>query len=224
MPFMRTSPASRAGILVPVPSRTMFENLPGRVQLTLDQEFFKALEDYIMWAQNVPRKIRQADDHLARFLALSALGIAQKLSGGPKRSPSHKADPRAWRPPPIPRITWAYYFGWQARRLQHGTWILTNVSREAYYIEFGIHRNPRTGEVAPRRIRRPVMKLTFKKTLEFMQSTAIAHRIFADVYFPKPGEPGRRSRNLIWYMQSPGVMRQMFGDHFPGGSEFINTI
>lgn len=203
MPFYNLPRAvipSPAPFFQPATFRTLSEVLPGRTKIELSSDFFAALEDYIAWAENVPRKMRQAEDYLARFLSLLMLGHVQKESGGPRRDPSNKPHPLAWMTP-VPRVTDRYYLGWRVQRIRKGTWILTNDSREAFYIEYGLHRNPRTGQPSPRRIRRPIMKRAFQKTAIQASSTAVGHRIFAEVFFPKPGQPGRRTKNLIWWIQ-----------------------
>jgi hypothetical protein len=176
----------------------------GRAFVELTAESFKAIEDYVAWCENVAaRKLPQAEDYMTMFLAMLAGGFAQKYSAGMKRSPNDSS--RAWKMP-VPRITSRYFLGWRVQRLRRGTWILTNDSREAYYIEYGIHRNPATGAVAARRIRRPIFKLTFLRTMEAVRSTALAHRVWSDILIPRAGEPGKRSRNLTWYSQPSGVM------------------
>jgi hypothetical protein len=178
----------------------------GRAFVELTQESFAALNDYIAWTENVARnKLPQAEDMMTMMMAMVAGGYAQKYSAGMKRDPSDSA--RAWAMP-VPRVTGRYFVSWRVTRLRRGTWMMTNDSREAFYIEFGIHRNPATGEVSPRRIRRPVFKLSFIRTMEAVRSTAIAHRVWSDILIPRPGEPGRRTKNLIWYAQPSGRMNQ----------------
>lgn len=175
--------------------------------VTLTQETFNALDDYVAWCENVSRKkLYEADAFVARFLAMLSGSYAQKYSAGMKRHPDDSS--RAWAMP-VPRITNRYFMGWRVERLAHSTYILTNDSREAFFIEFGIHRNPTTGQVAPRRIRRPIFKLSFLRTVEFIQGTTFAHRLWTDILVPRPGQPGRRTRNLTWYSQPSGIMGEI---------------
>jgi len=190
--------------------RSMYETVPGRGAFTITTDTFKAIEEWIRWAEHVPHLLPRAMDKLARALALLDMAYAQQYSAGVKRDPYDSA--RAWQMP-VPRVTWAYYLGWTTRRLALGTWLMYNKSREAYFIEYGIHRNPRTGIVAARRIRRPVVKLAFRKVVISTAATAIKHRVWQDIFYPKHGAPGTRAKNLVWHMQSPPVMAQMFPGH-----------
>lgn len=175
--------------------------------VTLTAESLDALEDYIAWTENVSKKkLLQADEYMARFLAMLSGSYAQKYSAGMRRHPDDST--RSWAMP-VPRITNRYFLGWRVERLGRGAYVLTNDSREAFFIEYGIHRNPATGTVSPRRIRRPVFKMSFLRTMETVQRSSIAHRVWADVLVPKPGEPGRRTRNLTWYSQPSGIMGEI---------------
>jgi hypothetical protein len=173
------------------------------MEITFTKEFLNALDDWVAWCESNPRKMRYADNRLAQFGALIQLGAAQKLSGGPRRDPSRTAHPQAWGTP-VPRITYAYWLGWRVRKIANAHWILTNDSREAFYIEFGLHRNPYTGEASPRRVRRPIMKKALKEALIFMAGSNLAHRVWADVFYPEPGEYGHRTKNIIWYLKMGG--------------------
>jgi len=180
----------------------------GKGVVELTKGSLEAIEDYILWCENVAqRKLPAAMDILARFGVMLAGAYAQKYSAGVHKHPGDTA--RSWIMP-VPRITNRYFLGWRVARVRQGTWMLTNDSREAYYIEYGIHRNPHTGQVAPRRIRRPIFKLSFLRMMEAFQETAVAHRIWSDILVPKPGQPGRRTKQLTWstlaFSQSPGVM------------------
>jgi hypothetical protein len=67
--------------------------------------------------------------------------------------------------------------------------MLYNDSREAYYIEFGIHptgsiRATEAGHIFVMRVRRPIRKLSLKKTLAFVDSTRAAHRIWEVSFAP----------------------------------------
>ena len=154
-------------------------------------------------------KLPEAEDYMTAYLAMLAGSYAQKYSAGVQKSPHDTS--RSWGMP-VPRITSSYFLGWRVQRVRHGTWILTNDSREAYYIEYGIHRNPATGAVATRRIRRPIFKLTLLRTMEHIQRSALAHRVWSNILIPKPGEPGRRTALITW-SQPSGVMgtQSLFG-------------
>jgi hypothetical protein len=211
MPFMKvTRPASGFGQTMAGASgyapatrtfRTAYQNIGGRgwSAIDLDTGLFNALEEYVRWAEGVPRHLPYAMDTLVRFMALANLGIAQKMSAGP-RDPKNMRPNLAWKIP-VRRITHRYFFGWKVRRLRLGVWMLYNDSREAYFIEFGIHRDPRTGEVSPRRIRRPIRKLSLKRTLEAMMRTKAYHRIWSEIYVDKKRGKGYGFTQTV---QSPG--------------------
>lgn len=225
MPFSYTTQTRSALVGVPGGARmvsgqfrirTLSEVVPGST-FTMSPEFFKALEDMIAYCESVPKKLPWAMDKLAKYMAYTNLAIAQQMSAGVKKAP--RDTTRSWMIP-VPRITWRYFLSWHVKRLRMGTWVLWNDSREAYFIEYGIQRNPQTGQVSPRRMRRPIQKLSLLRTMKAIQSTAVAHRVWSDVFWPKPGEPGRRTRSILWTMQSPHTQAAMGiqGTYMAGGN------
>lgn len=201
--FVRGQPIPHTAY-APRVSQMSYANPGTRGFLSLSPESFKALEDLAAYAENVARhKMPLADNYIAMYCAALSGSYAQKYSAGMHRHPDDTT--RSWRMP-VPRVTEQYFRGWKVQKIRNGVWMLTNESREAYFIEYGIHRNPHTGEVSPRRIRRPIFKLSLLRTIEHLQTTAIAHRIWQDVLVPKPGEPGRRTTKLTWMSQPSGVM------------------
>ena len=177
--------------------RTMYEHIRGGA-IDVTPEFFNALEDYIRWTEHVPREAPRAMDLLCRFMALTNLGIAQSMSAGP-RDPRGERPQFAWRIP-VRRISQRYFYGWKVKRIRVGAWMLYNDSREAFFIEFGIHRDPRTGLVSGRRVRRPIRKLSLKRTLEAMMRTKVYHRIWAEIYVDKRT---KRHAGFTQIVQSP---------------------
>jgi len=175
----------------------------GQKVIDFTPETLKMLEDWLAWAENVERhKILEAEDLLALVMVTMCYQYAQKFSAGMRRDP--KDTSRSWKWP-IPRVTGRYFAAWQMQRVRQGTYILTNNSREAYFIEYGIHRNPRTGQPSPRRIRRPVLKRSLLETTRMLQSSALSHRLWSGVFIPKHGEPGKRTNMIVW-SQPSGVM------------------
>jgi len=175
----------------------------GRGVVEITPESLKALEDCAAWCTNVARnKLPWADHMLAKTMAMVAGGMAQKRSAGIKRAPQDTT--RSWKMP-VPRVTSKYFMGWRIKRVSNEAYLLTNDSREAYFIEFGIHRNPRTGQPSPRRIRRPVLKLSVLEMLKMIYASPIGHRVWSSILIPKPGEPGART-NLVKWSQPSGVM------------------
>lgn len=159
-------------------------------------ETMNGLEEAIRWAEDeVPVRLRKAMNELVFHMALINQGFARKMSFGPD-DPSGQNSSAAWKLP-VRRITGAYYLGWKVRSIKPGVWQLYNDSREAYYIEFGI--NWLGGN---RRVRRPVRKMSLRKTMEFMMTTQAFHRVWADAY----SSPKHRHRGRGFYqiVQSPG--------------------
>jgi hypothetical protein len=170
--------------------------------LQIGPEIFEAIENYIRVCQITRKKFPSAMDALVRTMSYVHAGYAQQYAAGPV-DPYQQNPGAAWKLP-VRRISGRYFFGWKTKRVTMGHWMVYNDSREAFFIEFGIHRNPRTGLVSARRIRRPVNKLSYRKTLQFLATTAVADRVFSNIYFPPPGM--QHGRGFLWTMQSPGTM------------------
>ena len=190
-------------------------SIMGRRQagLTLTPATFEAIENYLQWSQTVKRKFPAGMDMLVRTLSYVHLGYAQKYALGPV-DPAQQRPELAWRLP-IRRITGRYFFGWKVQRVGRAHYEMYNDSREAFFIEYGIHRNPATGNVASRRQRRPINKLSLKRTLAFAAQTAVANRVWASIYFPPPGL--RSGKGFLWTMQSPNVMTSAFPSFYGAG-------
>lgn len=162
-----------------------FRPNPGYPLIDVTRQSFDALEELITWAEmEAPSKVPFWMNQLAQRMALINQGMARKMAFGPSDPRGRNTD-LAWRTPSqgIRRITGSYYVRWQVRRRGLGTWVLINDSREAYYIEFGISRVGFSGtrSVPARRIRRPVQKLSFRKTLEYAMRTRTFHRVWASI-------------------------------------------
>jgi hypothetical protein len=138
------------------------------------KETMDGLENAIRWAEHdVPQMLPKAMNDLAFYMAIVNQGFARKMSFG-SSDPSGKNPSQAWKVP-VRRITGTYYSSWKVRRALGG-WQLYNDSREAYFIEFGINWRGQG-----RRVRRPIRKMSLRKTLQFMMTTQAYHRIWADV-------------------------------------------
>jgi len=165
-----------------------------RGAIQISPETFNAIEEYIRWAETSKANFPRAMDILIRFMAYTNQGIAQRMSAGPY-DPTQNQPQLAWKIP-VRRISEKYYLGWKVKRIGLGTWQLYNDSREAFFIEFGIHQSGR-------RVRRPIRKLSLRRTMEFMMRTQAYHRCWCEIYAnPRKGKP--KSRNFIQYVQSPG--------------------
>lgn len=139
------------------------------------KETINGIEAAIRWATaEVPIQLREGMLKLTQVMAFVNQGYARKMAFGPEDPAGTRSD-LAWKLP-VRRITGRYYLGWKVRPVAGG-WQLYNDSREAFYIEFGI--NWLGGN---RRVRRPVQRLSLKKTMEYMQSTQAYHRIWSEIF------------------------------------------
>lgn len=163
----------------------------GFVHIT--EESYRQIEEYIRWSETVgsARNFNFGMSALVMLMAYTNLGIAQKMSAGPV-DPMMRNAAAAWQIP-VRRITERYFLGWKVRRIGGVTWELYNDSREAYYIEFGIH-------LSNARVRRPIRKLSLRKTLQFMEATEAYKRVWAEVY-----TAGNRRFGFYQKVQSPGM-------------------
>ncbi len=170
--------------------------ITGRRQaLAISVDTFNAIEEYIRWCESTKMNLPRAMDILVRFMAYTHQGYAQKMSAG-VYDPTERRKDLAWRIP-VRRITEKYYLGWKVRRIGLGTWQLYNDSRQAFFIEFGIH-------VSERRVRRPINKLAMRQTMTAMMRTQAYHRCWCEIYAnPRRGRP--RTRGFTQTVQSPGM-------------------
>lgn len=157
---------------------------------------FDDIDDWIRAAQASGRNIQYGMNAMAMFMARTNHAFAQEMSAG-------FVDPRmqnraaAWKIP-VRRITSRYYKGWTVRRLAPGVWMLYNVSREAYYIEHGIHptgtiTTSHQGNSFIMRVRRPIQKLSLMKTLRFVDQSKIGERVWEKIF--EPFRPGMKFKN-----------------------------
>lgn len=93
--------------------------------------------------------------------------------------PYRQRNQYAWKIP-VRMISTRYFRGWKIKRLAPGIWMVYNDSREAYFIEFGIH-------IGSNRVRRPVRKLSLIWTLRWAERSRIYHRVWDDVFMPRRG-------------------------------------
>jgi hypothetical protein len=172
----------------------------GSQLIGVDKATIDGLEAAIRWAEvEVPKQARKEMNTLAHTMALINQMHARKMSFGP-HDPYQRNPEQAWRMPAegIRRITERYYFGWKVKWSGPGWWTLYNDSREAYFIEFGIH-------TSNRRIRRPVRKLSQLKTLRTMMTTQAYHRVWSDIYMPGRRGRGRKIGGFTQTVQSPAM-------------------
>lgn len=156
------------------------------------KETINGIEAAIRWAETeVPVQLRMGMMKLTQLMAFVNQREARKYSFGPE-DPGERNPALAWKLP-VRRITSRYYLGWKVRPVAGG-WQLYNDSREAFFIEFGINWLG-----GGRRVRRPVQRLSLKKTMEYMQTTQAYHRIWSEIFRLK-----HQTIGFSQQVQSPG--------------------
>lgn len=174
---------------------------------------FDEIDDWIRAADQAGRNAQFGLDALAMLLARTNQGFAMEMSAGP-------LDPRgmnraaAWKTP-VRRITSRYYKGWKVRRLAPGAWLLYNDSREAWFIEFGIHphsiRSTDKGNIFDARVRRPIRKLSLIRTLKFADQSRVGARIQEQIFAPfRPGMKYTKRGDFIINDQVQSVEGMMY--------------
>ena len=139
----------------------------------IDSNFFEAVDAFIADNYMIAEKVKLGMDMIVMGYAYATVSFAQKRSAG-VIDPQMQNPAAAWKIP-VRRITGAYYTGWRAERMLPSVWRVTNPSREAYFIEFGINHQATTGRQDSAgnrvRIRRPVLKLSVMDTIAFAQAS-----------------------------------------------------
>jgi hypothetical protein len=161
-------------------------------------EVFDEIDDWIRAANQAGRNAQFGINALVALMARTNQAFAQEMSAGflDQRMTNPSA---AWKIP-VRRITSRYYKGWFVGRLAPGIWILSNTSREAYFIEFGIHptgsyRKTEKGTGYTVRVRRPIRKLSLMKTLRFIDQSRARERVWEVIFSPFRPERGRIAGN-----------------------------
>lgn len=164
----------------------------------ISDETYNEIEEWIQAAESVGSSVQYGIQALAELLAYTNMAFAQELSAG-FVDPQARNPDAAWQIP-VRRITSQYFKGWKVRRVAAGTWALMNETREAYFIEFGINHVGHTKVITykggkaylrvPRRVRRPIQKLSLMKTMNFAEQTDASGRIWSQIF--APFQPGRR--------------------------------
>jgi hypothetical protein len=155
-----------------------YRGTPGFIEPT--KETINAFEEIIRWAEEeVPFQLHTNMARLAQLMATVNQGYARKMAFGPEDPGGQRSD-LAWKIP-VRRISGRYYLGWKIKPVSRSgnvvAWQLYNDSREAYFIEFGINWLG-----GGRRVRRPIQRLSLRKTLDYMASTQAFHRIWAEIF------------------------------------------
>ncbi len=143
--------------------------------VTITPSFMRDLETYMAGLAASGRNVVPAANMLAMTLAHVCQSFALEKSRG-KYDPYQKVPEMAWMLP-VRRISQRYYRNWKVRRLAPGMWEVYNDSREAYFIEYGIH-------TSKRRVRRPIMKMSLIKMLRWADAVGVGHRVFEQIFAP----------------------------------------
>jgi hypothetical protein len=150
----------------------------------ISPETFDEIDDWIRAAEMAERNVQFGMDAMVMLLARTNQAFAMEMARGPV-DPREGMKNAAWKVP-VRRITSRYYKGWKVKRLAPGAWMLFNDSREAYYIEFGIHpsstRSTDKGTTYDARVRRPIQKLSLIKTLRFVDQSQAGERVWETIY------------------------------------------
>lgn len=145
---------------------------------------YDEIDDWIRAAQTAERNVQYGMDTLVMLMSRTNQAFAMEMARGPV-DPRGQMTRAAWKIP-VRRITQRYYKGWKVKRLAPGVWMLFNDSREAYFIEFGIHpgstRASDKGTIYDARVRRPIRKLSLIKTLRFVDQSRAGERVWETVY------------------------------------------
>ena len=182
----------------PLPGWSNSSRMPAGVYL--DPSMFVDIENYLIAMERSRQAFRYGMNALAMLLSLKNLEYAKEKSRG-FVDPTGRNTRQAWKIP-VRRISGAYFAAWKVRRLAPGVWQLYNDSREAYYIEFGIH-------TSGRRVRRPIRKITLIKTLRWADTWRVGHRVWEGIFGPLDDRPGRGGRGRLLVQQSPQSGRVM---------------
>jgi hypothetical protein len=195
MATYRTSGGTTAR-LVGSPRRTR----PGQIGFTLLGEFIRDIDAYIRDIDISRKNFRWGMNAYVVVLAKAMQEMALKRSRGPY-DPQQRNPKAAWRIP-VRRISGAYYLNWKIRRLAPGVWQVYNDSREAYFIEFGIH-------TSGRRVRRPINKMSLIATLRWADRMGVGDRIWEGIFGPLDDRPLKRERGRLLVQQGPQSGRVM---------------
>jgi hypothetical protein len=159
------------------------------------------------WAHDlddVKRRLPAGLNSLARILAMYDARESVEMSRGPMDR-GQRQPGLAWKIP-VRRISSHYYQGWRVRRVRNGVWMVYNPTREAYYIEYGIH-------TSNRRVRRPVRKLALLRTLRWADRNGVGGFVWEGIFghLRRSGLGARGAPSTSVMPQSPPVMPFMGG-------------
>ena len=167
------------------------------------EKFLKEIDAYISDIDLTRRQFRYGMNAYVAILAHMMRTEASQRSRGPY-DPQQAHPQQAWKIP-VRRISGAYFLNWKMRRLAPGVWQVYNDSREAYFIEYGIHKSGR-------RVRRPINKLSLIATLRRADAAGVGYRVWEGIFGPLRGRYSAKRGGLLVHQgpQSGGVMPQLW--------------
>lgn len=185
-----------------IPMRILGNTVQGKAysgNLSYDASLSSQLISISFDLRKAETKLPLAMNALAQLLARVDQRYSQQMSSGP-RDPRQQQPNLAWKIP-VRRISGAYFQGWFVRRVAPGVWVVYNPTREAYYIEYGIH-------TSGRRVRRPVRKLALIKTLRYADKHKVGGYVWEGIFghMRQTGASGRGRLSSQFQPQSPSVM------------------
>ena len=152
----------------------------GMGSITISKQTFRNIEEFIADNEASIVKAQQGIDMLGRLMVYVIRGYAQKRSAGPV-APRHRSVPALAGRIPVQRITGAYFAGWTTRKKGYAHWEVYNDSKEAWFIEYGIHQ----------RVRRPILKMSTLDMLRFIQTTGTDKRFLDSILAPRRNKGGQ---------------------------------
>lgn len=155
---------------------------------TIDRKWVEEIDQYIRDLEAVGRRVPMAMEALVQIMARVDRAFSQEMSRGPS-DPQRRHPEWAWKVP-VRRISSRYYQGWKLRRVAPGVWHVYNDSKEAYYIEYGIH-------TSAARVPRPIRRRALLRTLLWMDQTRAGERVWEFTFGPMRAHRGVGTRGSL---------------------------
>jgi len=168
--------------------------VPAFSLFTVTEKSLASLDAYISDLEQVGENFPIGMDMLVSLLARADRDYSKAMSLGPL-DPRQQLPAAAWKIP-VRRITSRYYYGWKIQRVARGVYRVYNDTREAWYIEYGIH-------TSPRRVIRPVRRRALTLTLKFADQTKAGERVWEMVFGPMRVGGSGRPRGVGMFSRNP---------------------
>lgn len=174
----------------------------------VSQNTIQWLDEYIRDLETVGKTAPMAMDALVNLMARADKGFAQKMSLG-FLDPRQNRPDKAWQIP-VRRITSRYFKGWRMKRVAPGVYRVINASREAWFIEMGIHPS---GHV----VIRPIARMALRETMVWLDQTRAGQRVWEVIYGPMRRGGGSKPRMTNFDMPAAHIPVRTNPDSFGGG-------